>query len=72
MPEILEKLQRDVADALGVTPTEVDTHADLMELGLDSVRIMGLVEQILAAGHDVDYADLASNPRLASWAHLLD
>ncbi|MDO4254479.1 MAG: phosphopantetheine-binding protein [Kocuria sp.] len=71
MAEIIAQLRKEVATMVGGTPDEVDDQADLSDMGVDSVRIMSLVEQVLAAGYPVDYADLAAEPKLASWAKLL-
>jgi len=70
--EIIEELRGEVATALGVAPEQVDTSADLTDLGLDSVRLMGVVEGIIARGYDVDYVDLAEDPRLDAWRGLLE
>lgn len=72
MTEIIEELCGEVATALGTTPDQVDTGADLTDLGLDSVRLMGVVEGIIARGYDVDYVDLAEDPRLDAWGALLE
>lgn len=72
MAEIIEELRGEVVTALGVAPEQVDTSADLTDLGLDSVRLMGVVEGIIARGYDVDYVDLAEDPRLDAWRGLLE
>lgn len=69
--EIIEQLRKDIAAALGVQVSEVDPQADLLDQGLDSVRMMGLVDRLAAAGHSVDFADLAEDPRLVAWDQLL-
>lgn len=72
MSDIMEELRVEVATALGVASEQVDTDADLADLGLDSVRLMGVVEGIIARGYDVDYVDLAEDPRLDTWRGLLE
>ncbi|RDI62804.1 phosphopantetheine-binding protein [Nocardia pseudobrasiliensis] len=62
----------DVAAALGVTADELTPETDLLDAGLDSVRIMSLVEKWRAAGHEhVDFPTLAGDPVLASWLDIL-
>ncbi|MFE6856617.1 phosphopantetheine-binding protein, partial [Streptomyces sp. NPDC057674] len=39
-----ERLTRDVADVLYVDPSEVEPAESLIEQGLDSIRLMTLVE----------------------------
>ncbi|BBG01156.1 MULTISPECIES: SIP domain-containing protein [Pseudonocardia] len=50
----------------GVGPAE-----DLLDLGIDSVRLMLLVERWQSAGFDVDLVGLAERPTLAGWLELL-
>lgn len=62
----------DVATALGVRPDELTDETNLLDAGLDSVRIMSLVEKWRAAGHeDIDFPTLASDPVLGSWLEVL-
>lgn len=72
MQKIVEELRTEIAAALEVAPEQVDPDIDLTDQGLDSVRLMGLMGRIQDAGHSVDYADLADDPRLAAWDRLLD
>lgn len=72
MSDIIEELRVEVATALGVASEQVGTGVDLTDLGLDSVRLMGVVEGIIARGYDVDYVDLAEDPRLEAWRALLE
>ncbi|MEV6770304.1 phosphopantetheine-binding protein [Nocardia sp. NPDC051030] len=72
---VAENRQRvidDVATALGISPEELSAETDLMDAGLDSVRIMSLVEKWRLAGHDhIDFPTLASDPVLGSWLEVL-
>ncbi|AVH22721.1 phosphopantetheine-binding protein [Nocardia cyriacigeorgica] len=62
----------DIAAALGVPADELAIDTNLLDAGLDSVRIMSLVEKWRAAGHDqIDFATLASDPVLGSWLDAL-
>ncbi|MFI9509703.1 phosphopantetheine-binding protein [Nocardia sp. NPDC052566] len=62
----------DVAAVLGVRPDELSAETNLLDAGLDSVRIMSLVEKWRAAGHDqIDFPTLAADPVLGSWLAVL-
>ncbi|MFB7878215.1 MULTISPECIES: phosphopantetheine-binding protein [unclassified Nocardia] len=67
-----EQVIADVAGVLGVDPSELTAQTDLLDAGLDSVRIMSLVEKWRSAGHaDIDFPTLAGDPVLGSWFELL-
>ncbi|MFD9549371.1 phosphopantetheine-binding protein [Nocardia salmonicida] len=67
-----EQIITDVATVLGVDPAELAVDTDLLDAGLDSVRIMSLVEKWRSAGHaDIDFPTLAGDPVLGSWIELL-
>lgn len=62
----------DVATALGVDAADLTEETNLLDAGLDSVRIMSLVEKWRSAGHDhIDFPTLASDPILGSWLEAL-
>ncbi|MBF6132246.1 isochorismatase [Nocardia otitidiscaviarum] len=62
----------DVAAALGVDPAELTDETNLLDAGLDSVRIMSLVETWRSAGFEhIDFPTLASDPVLGSWIEAL-
>ncbi|MFE5947234.1 phosphopantetheine-binding protein [Streptomyces sp. NPDC056480] len=67
----LGRLRLDVAAVLGVIPTAVAEDVPLHEQGLDSIRLMTLVEQWRARGAAVTFADLAERPTLNEWGALL-
>ncbi|WP_067463321.1 non-ribosomal peptide synthetase [Nocardia amamiensis] len=56
-----------VASILGVDPTELDPHEDLLLHGLDSISAMTLAGQWRRAGSGVRFVDLLDRPRLAEW-----
>ncbi|MFG2555998.1 phosphopantetheine-binding protein [Streptomyces sp. NPDC048581] len=68
----LEQIHNDVADCLGEDPADISVDENLVDHGLDSVRIMTLLERWRRA-HDVeaDFADLAERPAIQAWASRL-
>ncbi|MEV6569232.1 phosphopantetheine-binding protein [Streptomyces kronopolitis] len=68
----LEQIRSDVADSLGEDPADIPLDENLVDYGLDSVRIMTLVERwrrdhgVVAA-----FVDLAERPAIEAWAPLL-
>ncbi|MGV9744924.1 phosphopantetheine-binding protein [Rhodococcus zopfii] len=61
----------DTARILEVELDELDPSVSLVDQGLDSVRLMALVEQWRSAGADIDFVSLASEPDLEQWCALL-
>ena len=66
-----ETILADVARILDIEFDELDPSASLVDQGLDSVRLMALVEHWRGAGADVDFVSLASAPDLEQWCALL-
>lgn len=67
-----EQAIQDVADTLYIEPSQLDVSADLLDQGMDSVRIMGLVERWRSAGvTDIDFIALAQDQRLEQWLEKL-
>lgn len=65
-------LRREVSDLLGCSEAELADDENLIDVGLDSVRLMTLVEQINALGIYVDFVQLAERPTLAAWRELIE
>ena len=61
----------DLADAIaGVTDAsraDIETCGDLLALGLDSLGVMRLVNELRVHGLPVTYQDLADEPTLDGW-----
>ena len=67
-----DRIRTDVAAALGEEPQDVGDDDDLFDLGLDSIRLMSLVEQWRGeTGSDIGFVDLAEEPTVAAWSRLL-
>ncbi|MFJ6725925.1 MULTISPECIES: phosphopantetheine-binding protein [unclassified Streptomyces] len=67
----LARLRQDVAEALYVEAGEVEVDENVFDQGLDSVRMMALVEGWRTDGAAVGFSELAERPTLAAWATLL-
>ncbi|MGO1885405.1 MAG: phosphopantetheine-binding protein [Citricoccus sp.] len=68
-----EQALRDVAEILYLEPEALDLSADLGDQGMDSVRIMDLVERWRSAGvDDVDFILLAQDQRMEAWLRELE
>lgn len=59
-----QQVRADVTELLG---HDVDDHDDLFDEGLDSVRLMALVERWRGAGSDAGFLDLVQQPTLTAW-----
>lgn len=67
-----ESVRADVAEVLLVPASEVDPTLDLRDQGMDSVRIMELVEKWRRTGASkIDYVALAEDQRLEHWIDVL-
>ncbi|MFC5722346.1 phosphopantetheine-binding protein [Streptomyces gamaensis] len=68
----VQRIREDVADVLGEDPADVPDDENLMDHGLDSVRVMALVERWRREhGAAVSFVDLAEDPVIEVWAGLL-
>ncbi|RZT85870.1 aryl carrier-like protein [Pseudonocardia sediminis] len=67
-----ERIRTDVAELLDCPPEDIGPEDDLFDLGLDSVRIMSLIERWRGAGAaGLEFADLAEEPVLRRWTEIL-
>jgi len=64
-------VHEQVAELLGEEPGDVGGTDDLIDLGLDSIRVMTLVGLWRKRGVDVSFEDLAESPTLDAWWSLL-
>ncbi|MEU5763297.1 amino acid adenylation domain-containing protein [Nocardia sp. NPDC047648] len=67
----LEEIRAAVAGHLGLTAADIADHDDLIQLGLDSIRTMKLAGGWRKRGADINFAQLAASPTVASWHGLL-
>ncbi|MFF0669421.1 phosphopantetheine-binding protein [Streptomyces tendae] len=68
----VERIRIDVADCLGEDPADIPVDENLVDHGLDSIRLMTLLER-WRREHAVtaSFADLAERPAIEAWAPLL-
>ncbi|HEY2491352.1 MAG TPA: isochorismatase family protein [Paenibacillus sp.] len=68
----LESVREQVAEILHESPSDIADNDDLIiSRGLDSIRIMSLVERWRRSGVEVTFAELAERPTLVEWWRLL-
>lgn len=63
----LERMRADVAGMLGEAPDAVGDDDHLMDLGLDSMRVLGLVLAWSNTGIALEFGHLAEHTTLAGW-----
>lgn len=67
VPLTLERMRTDVARLIGEAPEDVGDDDNLMDLGLDSMRVLGLVMAWGEHGIALEFAHLAEHTTLAAW-----
>ncbi|WP_209447225.1 phosphopantetheine-binding protein [Amycolatopsis alba] len=64
-----EQMTADIAEAMGVGVDEIRADVNLRDAGLDSIRLMSLVEKWRAEGIEgADFVTLATEPTVGAWA----
>lgn len=66
-----DALRVALAALLGVAPETLADDTDLVDAGLDSIRVMALAERWAAEGVEVDFMDLAEAPTIGDWVVLV-
>jgi bifunctional isochorismate lyase/aryl carrier protein len=72
LPASREELRALVAGLLRVSASELQDEDSLIDWGLDSIRIMSLLENWRRAGRELTFMTLAEQPTLAAWWALLE
>ncbi|MEU4353667.1 amino acid adenylation domain-containing protein [Streptomyces virginiae] len=67
----IDDLRGVVTKLLGSGAEPPSDQVNLIELGLDSLKLMRIADRFRRAGVDVGFADLAKRPTLADWGTLL-
>lgn len=70
-PLSLDELRQDIADCLMIPVSDIDPDENLMYLGLDSIRVMSLLEKWRARGAQITFVELAESLTLAQWWALI-
>src|SRR5438309_924966 len=65
------EIRAAIAQQLGVPVESIADGADLIQLGLDSIRTMKLAGGWRKRGLEINFAQLAAAPSVAEWARLL-
>jgi bifunctional isochorismate lyase / aryl carrier protein len=66
-----ESIKDNVATLLHLHPTELGDDDNLFEWGLDSIRVLSLLEQWREGGAELSFVQLAEQPTLTHWYTLL-
>lgn len=66
-PLTLDAMRADIARILGENPADIGDDDSLIDWGLDSIRVMALVQRWGEQGVKLDFAQLAEKPTLAHW-----
>ena len=66
-----QSVREEVAELLVQPPSELGDDENLLDRGLDSIRIMSLVERWRRKGVEVTFVELAERPTLTDWYALL-
>ncbi|MFL6124570.1 phosphopantetheine-binding protein [Actinophytocola sp.] len=56
-----------IVDVTGASPEDIERATDLLALGLDSLSVLRLVNELRVHGLPVTYQDLADEPTLDGW-----
>lgn len=63
----LESMRADIAGTIHEEPEEIGLEDNLMDLGVDSMRLLNLILKWQEEGLDLDFAELADRFTLAGW-----
>jgi aryl carrier-like protein len=66
-----EMLREWIATRLDIPPTEIPHDANLITLGMDSMELMMVVNQLRRQGIEVTYQAFATEPTLDKWWHMI-
>jgi len=66
-PLSLERMRADVARVLDCTPAEIGDDDNLIDLDLDSMRMLGLVLAWGNSGLPLEFSQLAEHSTLRQW-----
>ncbi|MCK9920714.1 phosphopantetheine-binding protein [Frankia sp. AgPm24] len=67
----IEQIRQDIADVLYEPAAALGDDDDLLDRGLDSIRLMSLVERWRQIGADISFVELAEHPSVRGLHDLL-
>lgn len=67
MPLTLERMRADIAAIIHEQPDAIGLDDNLMDLGLDSMRLLNLIMLWQEAGVELDFGEFAERFTLAGW-----
>ncbi|WP_037062774.1 phosphopantetheine-binding protein [Pseudonocardia acaciae] len=70
-PITVDTVRAQVAEILAEPETDIGDHDNLLDRGIDSIRLMSLVEKFRRDGVEVSFVDLAENPTVAAWTEVI-
>lgn len=65
-------LRARIAELMYLEPEDLEFDESLIDQGLDSIRVMTLIEEWKTEGVELTFPDLAEDPTITAWARLLD
>lgn len=68
----IDDLRQAAAQAIGVDTWDIPDDADLLERGLDSLRMMRLSGALRVAGYDIPVTVLAEKPTINAWFAVIE
>ena len=68
LPQSYVALVAEIAALIEIDAAELPVDGSLLDYGLDSVRLMTLVERLRADGVEVGFEELAETPTLRAFA----
>ena len=72
MSTTIDWVRGQIASILEIDPGEIGDDDSLLDHGLDSMRVVTLIEGWRGDGFEVSFADLVADPTVANWAAVLD
>ncbi|MGE7623462.1 isochorismatase family protein [Viridibacillus sp. NPDC096237] len=67
----LNGLRIQIADLLGESPSDIGDNENLVDIGMDSIRMMSLVEILRGKGAEINFMQMAEKTTIAAWWELL-
>ena len=71
LPTTVDELHEQIADVMDEPADSFGPDDDLMEVGLDSIRLMILVERWRSGGVRIGFVELAEQPTVNGWWQLM-